>query len=120
MSKPPLKKIQEKEKPVNLFAGIPKHLDREWVDEILKDSSVRIERIVSRGQSTPPDYWYDQHEHEWVVVLKGQARLRVEGQSGIIQLGRGDTIFLPAHTKHRVDWTDPRHDTVWLALFWKP
>ncbi len=112
--------IQKKEKPRNLFAGIPENLDREWVDEILKAPSVRIERIVSRGHSSPPDCWYDQQEHEWVVVMKGKARVRIEGKADVIHLRRGDILFLPAHRKHRVEWTYPRQDTLWLALFWKP
>ncbi len=103
----------------NLFSGIPKAFDQELVDELLKDGSVRIERIVSRGQSSPPDYWYDQAEHEWVVVLAGKARLKIERQPEII-LGPGDTLSLPAHTKHRMEWTDPQQDTIWLAVFWKP
>lgn len=105
--------------PRNLFAQIPENLDQEWIDELLRDSSVRIERIVSRGQSSSPDFWYDQAEHEWVVVLAGKARLRIERQPEII-LGPGDTLYLPAHTKHRMEWTDPQQDTIWLAVFWKP
>lgn len=103
----------------NLFSKIPNVLDRELVDELLKNGSVRIERIVSRGQSSPPDFWYNQSEHEWVVILTGKARLKIERQPEII-LGPGDTLYLPAHTKHRVEWTNPQQDTIWLAVFWKP
>jgi len=103
----------------NLFADIPEYLDHELMSEMLRDRSVRIERIVSRGQSSPPDFWYDQAEHEWVVVLAGKARLTIEGQPEI-SLGPGDTLHLPAHTRHRVEWTDPQQNTIWLAMFWKP
>jgi cupin 2 domain-containing protein len=106
------------EKLRNMFADIPAHLGQEWVDEVLIDRAVRIERIVSRGQSSPPDFWYDQAEHEWVVVLAGKAILTLEGQSTMITLSPGDTLYLPAHTKHRVEWTDPQQDTIWLAVFW--
>jgi len=102
----------------NLFAEIPENLDQELVEELLRNRSVRIERIVSRGQSSPPDFWYDQAEHEWVVVLAGKATLNIEGQSEMM-LGPGDSLHLPAHTRHRVEWTDPRQDTIWLAVFWK-
>jgi cupin 2 domain-containing protein len=105
--------------PGNLFAHIPETLDQEWIDELLRERSVRIERMVSRGHSSPPDFWYDQAEHEWVVVLAGKAGLRIERQPEII-LGSGDTLYLPAHTRHRVEWTDPQQDTIWLAVFWKP
>jgi cupin 2 domain-containing protein len=104
----------------NLFAEIPEIVNQELVDELWRDRSVRIERIVSRGQSSPPDYWYDQAEHEWVVVLRGKAVLFIEGHPAKMMLGPGDTLYLPAHTKHRVDWTDPQQDTIWLAVFWKP
>jgi cupin 2 domain-containing protein len=73
---------------------------------------------VSHGQSSPADFWYDQAEHEWILVLKGKATLNIEGQSKII-LGPGDTLHLPAHTRHRVEWTDPQYTTIWLAVFWK-
>ncbi|MBA3612721.1 MAG: cupin domain-containing protein [Nitrospirales bacterium] len=102
----------------NLFANIPEHLDHELTSKLLRDRSVRIERIVSRGQASPPDYWYDQAEHEWVVVLAGKATIKIEGQPEMM-LGPGDTLYLPAHTRHRVEWTDPQQNTIWLAVFWK-
>ena len=107
------------EKPINLFDEIPENLDEELVEELLRDRSVRIERIVSRGQSSQPGFWYDQAEHEWVMVLAGKARLKIEGQPEMM-LGPGDTLYLPAHTRHRVEWTDPQQDTIWFAVFWKP
>ena len=106
------------EKPINLFDEIPENLDEELVEELLRDRSVRIERIVSRGQSSLPGFWYDQAEHEWVMVLAGKARLKIEGQPEMM-LGPGDTIYLSAHTRHRVEWTDPQQDTIWLAVYWK-
>ncbi|GJL58481.1 MAG: cupin [Nitrospirales bacterium] len=102
----------------NLFADIPEHLDHELTSEVLRGRFVRIERIVSRGQASPPDFWYDQAEHEYVVVLAGNASLKIEGQSEMM-LGLGDTLYLSAHTRHRVEWTDPQQDTIWLAVFWK-
>ena len=103
----------------NLFANIPEHLDHELTIAMLRDRSIRIERIVSRGQSSPPEFWYDQEEHEWVVVLKGKAMIKIE-RGATIRLGPGDSLHLPAHTRHRVEWTDPQQDTIWLAVFWTP
>ncbi|HBP90425.1 MAG TPA: cupin [Nitrospiraceae bacterium] len=103
----------------NLFANIPEHLDHELTIAMLRDRSIRIERIVSRGQSSPPEFWYDQEEHEWVVVLKGKATIKIE-RGSTIRLGPGDSLHLPAHTRHRVEWTDPQQDTIWLAVFWIP
>ena len=103
----------------NLFENIPADLSQERVEEVLKDRVIRIERIVSRGQSSPPEFWYDQAEHEWVVVLTGKAKLRLKSQPAVTVLGPGDTLYLPAHTRHRVEWTDPQLETIWLAVFWK-
>jgi cupin 2 domain-containing protein len=104
---------------VSLFQDIPDHLDQELVEKVLAHDSFRIERIVSRGHASPPKFWYDQVEHEWVVMLKGKAQLQVDGVKDLVRLGPGDTYDLPAHTKHRVAWTVPNQDTIWLAVFWK-
>ena len=106
-------------KPRNLFQDIPDHLDQELVERLLAHDSFRIERIVSRGHVSPPKFWYDQDEHEWVSVLTGKAQLQIEGEKNLVTLGPGDTYVLPAHTKHRVAWTEPTYDTIWLAVFWK-
>lgn len=80
---------------------------------------MRIERIVSLGHVTPDGAWYDQDEHEWVAVLAGRARLGFDtGDS--IELGPGDTWLIPAHQRHRVEWTTPHTHTVWLAVFFAP
>ena len=75
--------------------------------------SVRLERIVSNGQVTPEDEWYDQNRDEWVVVLEGEARLRyADGEE--LDLKRGDALFLPRHKKHRVTYTSS--PCLWLAI----
>lgn len=78
--------------------------------------SVRLVRIVSRGQSSPPGHWYDQDEHEYVLVLTGEAELEVEG-AGRVRLGPGEGWLLPRRTRHRVERTSAEAPTVWLALF---
>lgn len=79
---------------------------------------VRIERIVSTGHPSPEGFWYDQDEHEWVVVLMGRAKLIFEGNSEPVEMGPGDYMNIPAHRKHRVEWTSPDEPTVWLAVFY--
>ena len=91
--------------------------DKEISRTLVAGSSVRLERIVSFGQASPEGFWYDQTEAEWVAVLTGRARIRVAGQTSDITLGPGDAVLLPAHCRHRVEWTDPDQPTVWLALF---
>jgi cupin 2 domain-containing protein len=103
-------------RPRNVLRGVPRTLPVELVEELVRTAAVRLERIVSRGHRTPDGEWYDQEWNEWVVVLAGRGTLRIEGESELIQLGPGDSLVLPAHVRHRVEWTDPGADTVWLAL----
>lgn len=108
-----------KKKPINLLQDIPEELNQELMEKLIEQDSFRLERIVSRGHVSPTGFWYDQDEHEWVAVLSGQAKLQIEGDENLVTLGPGDAYQLPAHTKHRVAWTEPNHDTIWLAVFWK-
>jgi cupin 2 domain-containing protein len=101
----------------NLKSSIPPALPEELLTVLVQRQGVRIERIVSRGHTSPPGFWYDQDESEFVVLLQGHARIEIEGE-GELDLRTGDFIELPAHVKHRVTWTDPQHDTVWLAVFY--
>lgn len=100
----------------NLFAALPAESAEELVDLLLRRPGVRIERIVSTGQASPPGFWYDQDDDEWVLLLQGSAGLSVEGEAGVLVLGPGDHIYLAAHRRHRVEWTDGGGPTVWLAV----
>ena len=107
----------------NLFdlSDIDLSKGEESFTDLLKSENVRVERIVSTGQTSREDFWYDQDENEWVVVLQGSAVLSVQGKDGTItktELQKGDYINLPAHTKHRVDYTDTKTETIWLAIFY--
>lgn len=102
----------------NIFTELPDELDAEVFDSLINGNGVRIERILSQGHQSPASGWYDQEEHEWVLVLQGSARLEFEGQ-GEIALGAGDHVLIPAHARHRVTWTDPERITVWLAVFYR-
>ncbi|MEM7445427.1 MAG: cupin domain-containing protein [Pseudomonadota bacterium] len=99
----------------NLLADLPDASAEEVFEPLLELRGVRLERITSQGQVTPEGDWYDQEQDEWVMVLEGAARLLVEGD-GELDMGPGDSVFLPAHRRHRVTWTDPDQQTVWLAL----
>jgi cupin 2 domain-containing protein len=101
----------------NLLSSLPDASVGEITEALLSARGVRLERIVSHGQVSPPGYWYDQDAAEWVLVLKGSARLSIAGESEDRFLREGDALFLPAHCRHRVMWTDPDDPTVWLALF---
>ena len=100
----------------NIFFNLPeKQLDAEIFETLLQNSNVRLERIITTGQTTPDDQWYDQEQDEWVILLKGQAALLLENE-GEISLQSGDYIYIKAHQKHKVTWTSPDEVCVWLAL----
>lgn len=101
--------------PMNLLSNLPQNLPEELTTVLQEAHGVRIERIISTGHKSPSDFWYDQPEHEWVLVLKGAARLQFEDRA--VELLPGDSINIPAHQKHRVEWTSPDEPTVWLAVF---
>jgi len=101
----------------NLFETV-KPTASEFTEALASASGTRIERIVSRGHRSPDGFWYDQEESEWVALLSGAARLRFEDSEEEITLRPGDHLHIPAHVRHRVEWTDPDADTVWLAVFY--
>jgi cupin 2 domain-containing protein len=100
----------------NIFANVPERVSGDEFVELLSTPNLRIERIVSTGHVSPAGEWYDQDWAEWVVVLKGSARLHFEGEDQSRLLGPGDYIHIPAHSRHRVEWTAPDEPTVWLAV----
>jgi len=100
----------------NLFDHLPRSLAEERFDVLVESGSVRLERIVSTGQATPPGQWQAEPGHEWVVVLRGSAGVRFDGEPEVRVLRPGDHLLIPARRRHRVEWTDPDEPTVWLAL----
>lgn len=103
----------------NLFANLPES-DAEIFEVLAQKDGVKIERIISSGQSTPEGEWYDQETHEWVVLLEGSARLRFEKDDRAVEMTRGDHVFIEAHERHRVEWTAPDTKSVWLAVHFEP
>jgi cupin 2 domain-containing protein len=100
----------------NIFSDIQKHVPDEILENILQTDQFKIERIISRGHSTADGKWYDQDKNEWVMVLKGSAGLLFEGNDKAVIMRTGDYINIPAHRKHRVEWTEPEEETIWLAI----
>lgn len=89
----------------------------EIVETLVKNPNFRVERIVSWGHASPPDFWYEQTQDEWITVLAGEAQLQIEDQQ-LVHLKPGDHLNLPAFQRHRVHWTTPDEATVWLAVFY--
>lgn len=100
----------------NLFAGLTSGVRDETFDILTRSPSIRIERIVSTGQASPPGFWYDQPGFEFVILLAGSARLRFEQESRAFDLKPGDWIDIPAHSRHRVDATQANPPTAWLVV----
>ena len=100
----------------NLYDDIPTNLPEEVFTDILNTDDFRVERIVSQGHASPDGFWYDQDQNEWVIVLEGAARIRFEDRTDAVELRPGDYLAIPAHKRHRVEWTVPDQRTLWLAI----
>ncbi len=100
----------------SLFEGIPKELPTEIFEPLCSTDNVKIERIVSSGQASSAGFWYDQEKNEFVLVVKGSAGLKIENRDDIAILRAGDYLNIAPHVKHRVEWTDPAGETIWLAV----
>ena len=103
----------------NIFKSLPTYVDTEAFDELLRDKNIRIERIVSKGHSSPETGWYDQEDNEWVLVVQGAGTILFE-DGREVTLQQGDHLHIPAHIKHKVSWTDPAKETIWLAVHYSP
>ena len=101
----------------NLFDRPPDGATGEIFEVLAASGGTRVERIVSRGDTSPEGFWYDQDDHEFVAVLKGAARIRFQEPDEVVALAPGDCLTIPAHRRHRVDWTTPDEPTIWLAVF---
>ena len=99
----------------NIFEAIPSRLNHELVESLVENKDISIERIISKGHVSPPSGWYDQPKNEWVIVLQGEAVITFEDEVELI-LTVGSYVNIPAHKKHRVSWTAPENETIWLAV----
>ena len=101
----------------NLFASLPPSgTPDEEFSELLAQPGLRIERIVSNGQASPPDFWYQQTQGEWVVLIQGEALLRFEDEAQARHLTTGDYLDIAPQRRHRVDATRLDGPTIWLAV----
>jgi cupin 2 domain-containing protein len=103
----------------NLFIQIPDDFSVEKFNTIFEDNDLKIERIISNGHATAKNQWLEEDRDEWVLLLQGAAKLIFQERSNTADLKPGDYIFIKAHTKHRVEWTDTEQKTIWLAVYGK-
>ena len=102
----------------NIYSVVPDRVPEEIFETLVESGRVRIERIISDSHASPEGSWYDQDENEWVLLLEGSAGLRFDGSGEVLILKPGDWVDIAAHVRHRVEWTDPKQKTVWLAVFY--
>jgi cupin 2 domain-containing protein len=100
----------------SIFANLPEYMPEELFETITSSENVTIERIISKGHRSPEGFWYDQNKHEWAMVIEGEAKICFETKGQPVILKAGDHILIPAHCRHRVDWTDPDRMTIWIAV----
>jgi len=100
----------------NIFNNIPENFPKEITNLLHSSDKFRIERIVSKGHTSPEEGWYDQDENEWVILVDGFAGITFEDTSEIL-LNKGDYLFIPAHKKHKVTFTSNKRNSIWLAIF---
>jgi len=100
----------------SILADIPQELPNELFGLLFKNKHIKIEKIVSKGQCDAKDQWYDQEGDEWVILLQGAAILEFLEPAEKKSLAAGDYLLIPAHVKHRVDWTHPEKESIWLAI----
>ena len=101
----------------NIFDNIPSNISKEIIESLIDSDQIKVERIISKGHVSPKGFWCDQDKNEFVILLKGRATLLFENDEQII-LSAGDYINIPAHKKHRVEWTIPETETIWFAIFY--
>lgn len=99
----------------NIFDDIPENIESEIFELLANNETTRIERIISKGHNSPDSSWYDQETNEWVLLLTGEAMLLFEDGTSV-NMKAGDYINIAAHKKHKVEWTDPEVETLWLAV----
>jgi cupin 2 domain-containing protein len=86
----------------------------EYFESLFASKSIRVEKIISKGNTTQKGKWLNQSRGEWVVLLQGKADLKFE--DSIIRLSKGDAVYIAPNTKHRVEYTSKRPLCLWLAV----
>lgn len=112
--------MNQQAKPGNLFK-LPdrENLSGEKFENLLVRPGLRVERIISTGQASPPGFWYDQQVSELVVLLSGAAELQFADENEPHRMMPGDWVQIDPHRRHRVNWTDPSQPSIWLAIHYE-
>ena len=103
-------------KKYNIFDKVIIDKNEEIFFQIFKNESIRVERIVSNGQKSPENFWYEQEENEYILLLSGNAILEFEDFE--VELKKGDCLNIEAMQKHRVKFTSLDEPTIRFAVFY--
>ncbi len=105
---------------MNIFDIKDEKLSEELTTLLHSDKNIRIERIISDGQCSEKGFWYDQEENEWLVLIQGSAKLKFDDSrfDNEVILNAGDTLFIPAHCRHRVKYTSTVPKCIWVCIFY--
>ena len=101
----------------SILKDIPKDLKDEFFEDILVSENLQIERIVSYGHTSPKEGWHNQNKNEWVILIDGEAIISFK-DSDDIKLKKGDYLNIERNVEHKVSWTKPKSETIWLAIFY--
>lgn len=108
--------LEESKMISNIFNSNSEKINEEVLENLIKTDSFLLERIISEGHTTPEGYFYDQKQNEFVLLLKGFAKIAFEDCE--VELKEGDYLIIPAHKKHRVTYTSEKEKTFWLTLYY--
>lgn len=100
----------------NIFKDLPPIVMEEVFETIVDKKGVRIERITSLGQATPKGEWLKDKKNEWVILVKGKAKLKFRMTKKVVTMNPGDHLFIASDVSHRVEWTSPKEKSVWVAV----
>ena len=100
----------------NIFTQIIVDKKEERFFEIFKNEIIKVEKIVSNGQTSPENFWYEQEKSEFILLLEGFAILEFENRE--VELKKGDCLNIQAMQKHRVKFTSQDEPTIWFAVFY--
>jgi cupin 2 domain-containing protein len=104
------------DKVYNIYEQLHPAKNKEIFEKIVEKNGVKIERITSLGQATPEGKWLKSKRNEWVILLKGKAKLRFRFTEDVIKMKPGDHIFIPGGTMHRVEWTTSKEKSIWVEV----
>jgi len=110
--------MQQKIKVSNLFNVSVVKPNKERFFPLINGESFLSEKIISNGFKSPQSEWMSSNTKEWVVLIKGRARLEIE-DGEVLNLKAGDYFLIPGKTKHRLLFTSKKPYCYWLAIHFK-